>query len=394
MRIKYNKAYLSYSLYLLGVICGSILFFFFAQNFGYFSDKVGQFIGIISPFISGFVLAYLLMRPLSYVEELLNKHVYKNRSHTKLMRGTSIVIVYVIMFIFLFILSSIVLPQLLESMKTLSDSLPGYIIYLQNEVTRLLINTGTGDTVNSLLDPVWKEISSSATQIFSKVVPFIVSFSMSIASKLLNLLVTFIVSIYILFQKEVFAMQIKKLVHAFIPKNIIKGLTFTINLIDDTFGRYINGQLTDALIVGTLCVVSMLILKLPYALLVGVIVACTNVIPMIGPFIGAIPSTFIILMAGNPMQAVQFMIFILVLQQIDGNILVPKIVGDSTGISGFWVLFAIIVGGGLFGILGIALCVPTLSVVFKLLKVYAEYRLRLKNLPINTSDYGRDMDNE
>jgi len=152
------------------------------------------------------------------------------------------------------------------------------------------------------------------------------------------------------------------------------------------FSKYISGQLTDAAVLGIICFVSMSIFKMPYALLVSMIITVTNVIPIIGPFIGAVPSLFIISMV-SPSKALGFAVLILVLQQIDGNILVPKIVGDSTGLSGFWVFLAIFIGGGLFGINGVILGVPTMAVSYNIIKEIVENRLSAKNKAVETSEY-------
>ena len=175
--------------------------------------------------------------------------------------------------------------------------------------------------------------------------------------------------------------------HALLPQRLIGQITRIVTIFDDTFGRYFVGQLTDAVIVGSICFMMMLTFKFPFALLISVIVMCTNVLPYVGPFIGAVPGTFIILMTGGFGPACGFVLMIFVLQQIDGNILVPKIIGDSIGISGFWVLFAVMVGGGLFGFIGVLLGVPSLSVIFKLIKAYSEKKLRQKELPVDTKAY-------
>ena len=272
-------------------------------------------------------------------------------------------------------------PQLMESLNTLNRNFPSYITGLQNLANSALASLGVKGDLYQMVSPYWNQIFEYLKNFFAQLVPWLLNFSANLVCQVMNLLVTFVTCIYFLFNKELFARQLKKLCYAIFPVRFNESLLETVQIVDETFGGYINGQLVDAVVIGTLTTVSMV--------LVGVIVACTNVIPMVGPFIGAIPSFFIILMAGKPMQALGFVVLILVIQQIDGNILAPKIVGGSTNLSGFWVLFSIIVAGGLFGIGGIVLCVPTLSVFFKLLRRWTDSSLRSRGLPEPSQAYAK-----
>lgn len=386
MKLKWDDPNIIKALISLSVICISIIFFFLAKNIGDVFDKLAFVFVILRPFLWGFLLAYILVRPLNFFEKLLGNTIFKNNNNKTIKRAISIIIVLLVAFILLYLLSSFVLPQILDSIGTLSTNLQSYISKLQSMASHAAKEIGNSNIeriIQSLLD----KASVISERLISTLLPSIFNLSISLTSKLMNMVLIFAVTIYVLFDKEKFCMQLKKLSYAFMPEKNIKKLQEIITLIDDTFGRYINGQLTDAVVVGTLCTLSMKALGLNYAVLIGVIVACTNVIPMVGPIIGAIPGIFIILMADGPSQALLFSALILVIQQIDGNILVPRIVGSSTGLSGFWVLFAVFVSGGLFGITGIIVCVPTLSVLFKLLTLFVENRLRQKHLPTETSAY-------
>lgn len=389
MKFKPDPKAGQYALYTLGVLCLAITFYFVLKNIGWLLGALQNFVSLISPFLMGFLFAYLLIRPLRRIENALERHVLRGRMKPGARRNLSILLVLLLAGAFLGVISSFVVPQLVQSLTTLTNSLPGYAKSLEALVTSLLSASGLGENLYEAALPYWESILNYLTNFLSQLAPWLINSSVALASKVMNLLVSFIVTIYLLSSKETFAMQLKKLCYALLPRRAVQALLEVTALVDRTFGGYINGQLLDALIVGTITTLSMLALRLPYALLIGVIVACTNVIPMIGPFIGAIPSTFIILMAGKPLQAVIFVVLILVIQQIDGNILVPKIIGDSTGLSGFWVLFAIMVAGGLFGIVGIAVCVPTLSVLFQLLKGWTVRRLTRKGLPTSTLAYGK-----
>lgn len=392
MKFQRNNQNQMNALYLFIVLVASIAFYFLLKNFSLITQNISNLISIISPFLMGFLFAYLLIRPLRFIEKNLERFVFRGKFKSGLKRSISIIILLLLIGAFISIVSAFVIPQLLQSLSTLTNALPGYVRSLERLLNSIMASTNVGENLYQVIAPYWKHILDYLSTFLSQLAPWLINLSMQLASRVLNMFVTLIVIIYFLFNKELFCMQLKKLLYSFLPIKFIKSGESIMKIVDETFGGYINGQLTDAVVVGAITVVLMTIFKLPYALLVGVIVACTNVIPMVGPFIGAVPSTFIILMAGKPIQALGFLVLILAIQQFDGNILVPKIVGDSTGLSGFWVLFAIMVSGGLFGIVGIIFCVPTLSVFFKLLKLWIEYRLEKRELPVNTRSYTKDAD--
>lgn len=378
---KENKQFVTIS-NLLIVTCLSILFFFLIKNINLIKQWIGNFIGIINPFIIGFVIAYLLNRPMQAIENLLEKYLYKGKLKQGIKRTISIILIFLIAGFAIYLVGSFVLPQLVQSLSILAKNIPIYINSLRQTVTNLITQYNLSEELLNTITKFfssWDTISEKVANWIAEFVPYLVNVSVNITSKVFNVILSIVVSIYALSGKEKLLRQFKKLMVAIFPNNFNKWFYEVAHIINDTFGQYISGQMLDAVIVGTLCAILMFIFKFPFALLVGVIVCVTNVIPMIGPFIGAVPSTFIILMV-DPIKAIWFISLIFILQQIDGNILVPRIVGDSTGLSGLWVLFAIVVGGGLFGILGVLLCVPTLSVIFKLLKIFVDNRLAQKSI--------------
>jgi predicted PurR-regulated permease PerM len=183
-----------------------------------------------------------------------------------------------------------------------------------------------------------------------------------------------------------FVAQVKKINFALFSEKTADKLVYITNLANKSFSGYVSGQLIDSLMVGIITYIVMLIFGWPYPMLIAVIIGVTNILPFFGPFIGAIPSAIIILLI-NPWQALSFVIFILILQQIEGNIIAPRILGKSVGMSAIWVVFAIIVGGGLFGFVGMVIGVPTFSVIYTLVKEFIAKRLEKKNLSVNTNDY-------
>lgn len=363
-------------------VCLAICFFFILKNIVIVKSWLYNLLTIINPFIYGFVIAYLLNRPMQYIENQLEKHLYKGKLKHSLKRALSIIIIFLISASVIFLVGSFVIPQVAQSISLLATNIPKYIFSLQGTVNNLIEKFDLSSYISSSLTTLfssWQNISSYIVDWLGQLVPYMLNLSMSITSKIFNIILSIAVSVYLLSDKEKLFRQLRILMNALFSDKFVDKSYDTAHIINDTFGQYISGQMLDAIIVGTICSMSMFIFKMPFALLVGVIVCLTNVIPMLGPFIGAVPSTFIILMV-DPIKALWFILLIFVLQQVDGNILVPRIVGDSTGLSGLWVLFAIVVGGGLFGILGVVLSVPTLSVIFKLLRIFVNKRISEKQI--------------
>ncbi len=201
-----------------------------------------------------------------------------------------------------------------------------------------------------------------------------------------DFIIGFIVAIYLLISKETFIAQARKVMYAIFPKNVGKSVLRVSARINNTLSGFLSGKLVDSFIIGTICFIVMRIFSWDFAVLISVIIGVTNIIPFFGPFFGAIPSALLLLMAA-PRQVIPFVIFIIILQQVDGNILGPKILGDSTGLSPFWVMFAIFVGGGLFGFAGMLLGVPIFAVVYALFSEFVAYLLKKKKLSHRTSDY-------
>lgn len=384
LKIDFKSKNFVNSLSILIVACLSICFFFLAKNITYINNFIRNLFNIVSPFVYGLVLAYLLNRPMQAIENFLENNLYKNRLKKSIKRIISVIIIFVLTALIIFLIGSFVIPQVAQSISILASNIPGYITSLQNMAIDLIYKFDLDKEVaNSIynLFSKWENLSTHLATILAQIVSQLLNLSVNITSRIFNILLSIVVSIYVLSGKEKLMLQFKKLMFAIFPNRFVDKLYSVLYIINDTFGQYISGQMVDAVVVGSLCAFLMIIFRFPFALLVGVIVCLTNVIPMIGPFIGAIPSTFIILMV-NPVKAFWFVILIFIIQQIDGNILVPRIVGDSTGLSGLWVLFAIMVGGGLFGILGVLLCVPTLSVIFKLLRIFINRRIAEKSVEL------------
>ena len=285
------------------------------------------------------------------------------------------------------------IPELFNSIRDMVISLPGQLNHALDKITEMMsgdstlgqvftavLREGSDYLQNWLRTDLMKQINIMMSNLTSGVI--------NVFSGLFDLLIGLIISIYVLFSKEKFGKQSKKIVYAvFKPShaNMILHLTLKSN---EIFGGFIIGKLIDSAIIGVLCFIGLSLLNMPYALLVSVIVGVTNVIPFFGPYIGAIPSAVLIMLA-DPRKGLYFILFILVLQQIDGNIIGPKILGDSTGLSAFWVVFSILLGGGLFGFVGMILGVPTFAVIYYVINMLINHRLEVKKLPTETECYDK-----
>ena len=286
---------------------------------------------------------------------------------------------------------SILIPNLIKSVKSISYQFPYYEQNLINWSAKFLEdNPDIEKMFYNFLDTYYEEFMNYLND---SIVPQLetllkhVSLSLISALKVLwNFIVGVIISIYVLFSKEVFAGQAKKITFALFSAPAANQCIKDARFISDTFIGFISGKIIDSIIIGVICFAGTTILKMPYALLISVIIGVTNVIPFFGPYLGAVPSTILILMV-NPVQAIYFVIFILILQQIDGNLIGPKILGQSTGLSAMWVVFAILLFGGLYGFVGMIIGVPLLAVIFGVLRGIVNALLRKKGLSTDSRDY-------
>lgn len=367
------------------VLSGAILFYFIIKNAGNILGGVSYFTNMMTPFVYGFVMAYLLKNPMKYIEKLYKKLI-KSEKKQKLVRALSLATTMILAILLLLGFISIIVPQLADSVSIFVSNLPSYMENGNRLLKDTIQNIHVDSEIIKKLFEIWRALLSKTSEIVSNMLPYAINGVLAFSGKLVNIVVGIVVAIYFLAGKERFTAQIKKIIIASFSDKTSNFIIEKSKMTNNIFSKYISGQLTDAAVLGTICFISMSIFKMPYALLVSMIVTVTNIIPIIGPFIGAVPSVFIISMVSGP-KALGFAVLILVLQQVDGNILVPKIVGDSTGLSGFWVFLAIFIGGGLFGIKGVILGVPTMAVSYNIIKELVEYRLKIKNKPTSTDSY-------
>lgn len=325
-------------------------------------------LGVLSPFVGGFVVAYLLDGPVRFFEQ---RFAWK--------RWVAILVSYLLAVVLVSLLLSFVAPQVVQSVMVLADNLNGYLLSLNKLVISVSNQFHLDEELIEGMMLSYTDLMKQATELLRNFLPQIVNYSVALGSGLVSALTALIASIYMLLGKYRLLGQMRKVIFAFLPLPKARRMLAVCSHANRVFNGFIYGKIIDSAIIGVLCFVLMSIFKMPFAVLISVVVGVTNVIPFFGPFIGAIPSVMILLMV-DPIVALEFGVLILALQQFDGNILGPKILGDSTGLSAIWVLVSIIVGGGLFGFAGMVVGVPTFAVLYSLTSEFLKNRLREKGI--------------
>ena len=366
------KPYLYGMLAGFGAIALSIIFFFLIYRFDGFGDAISTLTGILMPFIYGAVIAYLLKPVCNTIEAFLRRFIPEKMKG--LINALSVTFTILFGLLLIYALCMMIIPQLITSVTTLYYTAQANItkfMYWANhlefiekneQIMELLnsayaaLNTNLDTWIkNTLLPSMQNILSGAALGVLNVVVV------------LKNLIIGIIVAVYMLASRKRFVQQGKMVLYSVVKPRWASLITEEVKYADRMFGGFINGKILDSAIIGLLCYIGCLIFKFPSALLVSVIIGVTNVIPFFGPFIGAIPATLLILIQ-NPIKALWFVLFVLVLQQVDGNIIGPKILGNTTGLSSFWVLFAILLFGGLWGFVGMIIGVPLFAVIYDVIK--------------------------
>lgn len=410
--MKSNKDYIKWGLTAFFVVLGGFVSYYVIFHLDSFSSRIHSLFTILMPVIDGFILAYLLAPVVNAIERTITTPFFaliKKQDKKNPKRFLSIVITDILVFWAIYVFFSIVIPQIAKSIRTILEQFPSYINTFSLWISNLLndnpefqksvmefINQYTMDfttVINSKVLPQLNSINNVTEMVtqFSGVINVITSVSMSVYSVfkgLWNLIIGAIISVYLLASKELFAAQAKKIVYAFCSVNRANRFISNVRFAHKTFGGFFIGKIMDSIIIGLICFAVTSILGTPFCVLISVIIGVTNIIPFFGPFLGAIPSTILILFI-DPLQALYFVIFVIILQQVDGNIIGPKILGSSTGLSSFWVIFSITLFGGIWGILGMIVGVPIFAILFAFMKSLIETRLSAKELSPDTKKYLR-----
>lgn len=394
MKNKIDNKYIYWGLTSLCVIAAAILFYFLMLRFNLILTIIGKIFYILKPLFYGLIIAFLLTISFNYFDsriyKLLSKKFKDKDKIRKVSKVISITISLLLLFLFLFFIIYIMIPKLVVSILAIIESLPTNIDNVENWLRNIL----KGNTVlqNIILSTVNKSSNSIIEWISEGVLPMeniLNGFTNSLNGMyifLKDFIIGIAFSVYILINKKVFLSQTKKIMYGFLGikkgNTVLQGARYSYNI----FNGFVKGKLLSSLFIGIACYISMVIFKIPYALLLSFIITVTNIIPFFGALIGWIPGVVILLLV-DPMQALYFTILTVILQQVEGNIVGPKLVSNSTGISSFWVLFSIVIFGGIFGFIGMVVGVPIFAILYHLISFYLKKYLEKKNLPPDTKDY-------
>ncbi len=367
---------------ILLIITYTVLLVLALLKFDALLGLAGSLLGLLKPLYVGFAVAFILNRPCQAFYRAYDRVLGRTRA-AGLSRPLAVLSSYVSLIVALAILFSFVVPKLAESILIFANSLGGYLLNLQSSLTDLFnylhIDANFLGNLNlAKLTTYLQSLLEGLVQGLSTTVASVMNFTGALISIFVTGVLAIIFSIYMLGGRETLLAQCRRLLHAYVPPRIEAVVLDVVHLTADTFTRFVSGQLIEACILGGLCAAGMLFIQADYAPLVGVIIGVSALIPVAGAYIGAILAAFLLLMV-SPIKAVIFLIFLAILQQIEGNVIYPRVVGTSIGLPGIWVLTAVTVGGGLFDLPGVLLSVPVCSVLYALLKQDVRRRIRARD---------------
>lgn len=397
-RIKLEQQHLQWGLTAFLVVVCCVVAFFAIYRFDVIQKFCHFAIGVLSPFIYGLVMAYLICPIYNATVRgtygLLNRGSVKLKHDMQLAKAVGSVISVALILVVLAGVFWMIIPGLVNSVINVVEVLPPAMqkmtVWLDNRLTKLPI---AQETIDEWISVMTKKAIEFAT---NTILPHSKSLAAGVSQGLIgavgfvmDFIIGIIISVYFLNSKDTFLAQLKKFIVANFKESTVDEIFSGASFTNRTFGGFISGKIIDSVIIGMICFVFMSIFGWEYSLLISCIVGITNIIPFFGPFIGAIPSTLLLLMV-NPMHALYFGIFVVILQQFDGNILGPKILGDSTGLDSFWVLFAVLVGGGLFGFIGMVIGIPIFAVIYYYIGRQLNRKLARKGFSTDLNDYRID----
>ena len=395
---RWDKKYLYWGVTAFCVIACAIVFYMALNYISVLGSALSTLMSILSPFLWGLVISYLLLPCMTAMENKVFRplcaKLYKNSKKSggeRLARGIAVFVAEIILLVILAALVYLIIPQLYQSLDTIVRNSSTYINNASLWIEHVLqnypeIEQYAMELIGKVNTGLMEWIQTTALPELGSLVANVTTGVYYVVMAIYNLIIGIIVSVYILANHETFSANAKRWLYSLFSvetaQKIRRGLAFT----DRTFAGFINGKLVDSAIIGLICYIGCVLLRMPYALLISVIVGVTNVIPFFGPFIGAVPSALLVLLV-DPLKCLIFVIFIIVLQQVDGNIIGPKVLGSSIGINGFWVMFSIILGAGLFGFWGMLLGVPVFVVIYTAINNRIDKKLKKSDLPWETADY-------
>lgn len=394
MKVKWSKKYVSAGITAFLVVAASILFLLFLLKIDAVVKWIGMILSILMPIILGLAFAYLLNPVQNFFENVCYRRLFKKllakKPDSKLPRVLSVVTTVLVALLVIGGLIGIILPQMMASVRGLFGNAAEYLNTFKGWLDRLIeenhwLASVLGENSDELIARIQKNLENTLPAM-EEMAGSVIGGAIGVVNGVTDFILGLVVSIYVMYSKERFAAQTKKVMYAIFPRRYTDRVIELTRSTNKVFGGFISGKLIEALIIGIMTFIVLAICRIPYAPLISVIVGVTDIIPFFGPFLGAVPCTLILLLE-DPLKAVLFVIITIIIQQIDGNLIGPKILGDSTGLSAFWVVFAILLGGGLFGFVGMLLGVPTWAVIYSLIKAFIEGRLRRKKFPVATQAY-------
>ncbi|MCR5673275.1 MAG: AI-2E family transporter [Lachnospiraceae bacterium] len=397
---KNNNSFFKNGMNGLLIICGGIFFYYILFHSDKLYGLISKFLSIMTPLIAGLIIAYVLNPVMRFMETKMFFPLWnrikskKKKAYSKERIVIRVISAFLTLILFIAVIYALVMsifPQLLVSIQSIIKRIPVYLMNVNEYYATVL-------SQYPKLEELLTQYSIDVSQLFyNKILPYfedilsktstsLLGSIIVIFKSLLNFIIGIIISIHLLIDKEKFLAQSKKVLYAFLKRERANNFINNLRYSHKIFGGFITAKVIDSIIIGFICYFGMKIMNLPYGVLISVIVGITNVIPYFGPFIGAIPSAFFILMV-DPKKCLIFVIFVIILQQFDGNILGPKILGDSTGLNSFWVIFSITVFSGLFGVAGMFIGVPAFAVIYAAFRTLINKRLEIKHMPVETSYY-------
>lgn len=399
MNFRWDKKYLYWGITAFVVLACGILFYYLVFHNSQFATILKNIVNICFPIIDGLIIAFLLCPLINWMEKkvfvLFRKKENRDKELTpkqqKITRALSITVSYVLVLLCLTAFVLTVVPQIKLSIENIIAQSSMYRTNIESWINDIAVkNPNMEDMINDLYTKYSDDFTAwSSENLIPKAQELLKTVSLSVFNffgALWDIIIGAIVSVYVLSHKEEFSGQFKKLAYGFLGIKTGNILIANFRMANFKFSGFIVGKILDSIIIGIICFAGCSIFQFPYPVLLGLIIGVTNVIPFFGPFFGAIPCALLIFMI-NPIQCIYFLIFILLLQQFDGNILGPKILGESTGISSFWVIFSITLFGGLWGVPGMIVGVPLFAVMYAIIKTALEKKLSAKELPVETDEY-------
>lgn len=372
-------------IFLLGLAFLFVAYLF--RNSGIIFSGLGVFIGICAPFILGGVIAFIMKIPLNFLERKVFDKI-KNEKFQKHKRSISIALSFIVLILLLFLISAIIVPQLINSFNELRKSLPSFLQMAIDKTREIPYLNNYSDKLQAEYDNLsWNEIFNKAKSFVKsdEKSSYILNSALSTASSIVGGLVSFflalITSIYVLAEKERLGYQATRICYSFFDNKVANKIIHVFHLLHENFFGFIRGQLTVATFIGIATFICSLILRMPNAATLGVIIGVTDLVPIIGPFLGG-AMAFVMIVIEDPTKGLAFIILIVILQQIESNLVYPKLVGKEVGLPSLWTLVAITIGGSLFGVVGMWAFIPLASTIYALIKEYTEYKIDEKNLDL------------